>query len=715
MKQVININFQGRVVPIEVTAFEILKSYTESLSRHFAMEEGRDEIINDIENRIGELFQDKLKDGETCITDEHVNAVINSIGRPEEFDDAQSTENAARESLSGQQTQNAFGASKKLYRDENDKVIGGVCSGLANYFNVDVVVVRILFVILAVSFGVGIIPYLVLWIAVPSSASTQVGAQRKKLYRDTEDKIIGGVCSGMGHYFGINAWIPRVLFLIPFLSFAFRWGRWDNFDNLVNFGFSPGAFFIYVILWLVLPEANTTAEKLEMKGEKVDLNSIKNSVVEEMKGVQQRAEKMGREARMMAEAKSKAIGAEAATFARRSGRSFGDIIALLFKIFVYFILGCVAIALLFALFGLGIAAIGMFPLKNFLLTPGWQNVFAWGTLIFFIIVPILGIITWLIRRITKVKTNRRAMRFSFTAMWLIGLMSFISLIVSVGRDFRSSSTLNEQTITMDTTSLNKLLVTNNTEGRKYFRTKWFRFQPFEDMDEDTAFVKNVRVDIVKSPDSSYKVTLMKIANGRSRRYADTLAALIDFKVMQKDSVLLVDRGIPITRSNKFRNQRVVITIYVPVGKQIRVDENVLGSHNIRVDGPWDSDIDMEFEGTEEGWETNVDYVMKEDGLYTLDGQPADSWKSRNRGGLMEHRSWDDASGYRYDRKVSSDSTEDNLRTRARSMRDSLDRIKQKINEDLQKVEQDLKEVNVGTGPTALFYSVPSFNPMMLKY
>ncbi|RYG52970.1 MAG: PspC domain-containing protein, partial [Chitinophagaceae bacterium] len=618
-------------------------------------------------------------------------------------------------SLSGQQTQNAFGASKKLYRDENDKVIGGVCSGLANYFNVDVVVVRILFVILAISFGVGIIPYLVLWIAVPSSASTQVGAQRKKLYRDTEDKIIGGVCSGMGHYFGINAWIPRVLFLIPFLSFAFRWGRWDNFDNLVNFGFSPGAFFVYVILWLVLPEANTTAEKLEMKGEKVDLNSIKNSVVEEMKGVQQRAEKMGREARMMAEAKSKAIGADAATFARRSGRSFGDIIALLFKIFVYFILGSIAIALLFALFGLGIAAIGMFPLKNFLLTAGWQNVFAWGTLIFFIIVPILGIITWLIRRITKVKTNRRAMRFSFTAMWLIGLMSFISLIVSVGRDFRSSSTLNEQTITMDTTSINKLLVTSNTEGRKYFRTKWFRFQPFEDMDEDTAFVKNVRVDIVKSPDSSYKVTLMKIANGRSRRYADTLAALIDFEVMQKDSVLLVDRGIPITRSNKFRNQRVVITIYVPVGKQIRVDENVLGSHNIRVDGPWDSDIDMEFEGTEEGWETNVDYVMKEDGLYTLDGQPADSWKSRTRGDLKEQNSWDDAGGYRYDGGVSPDSAEDNLRSRARSMRDSLDRIKQKINEDLQKVEQDLKEVNVGSGPTALFYSVPSFNPMMLKY
>ena len=67
MKQVININFQGRVVPIEVSAFDILKIYTESLNRHFANEQGKEEIINDIESRIGELFQEKLKYGATCI------------------------------------------------------------------------------------------------------------------------------------------------------------------------------------------------------------------------------------------------------------------------------------------------------------------------------------------------------------------------------------------------------------------------------------------------------------------------------------------------------------------------------------------------------------------------------------------------------------------------------------------------------------------------
>ena len=86
MKKVININFQGRVIPIEETAYDILKQYVESLRRFFANEEGRDEIINDIEGRIAELFSETLKKGSTCITDDDVNTIIASMGRPEDFD-----------------------------------------------------------------------------------------------------------------------------------------------------------------------------------------------------------------------------------------------------------------------------------------------------------------------------------------------------------------------------------------------------------------------------------------------------------------------------------------------------------------------------------------------------------------------------------------------------------------------------------------------------
>ena len=86
MKKVININFQGRVIPIEETAYDILTQYVESLRRFFANEEGRDEIINDIEGRIAELFGETLKRGSTCITDGDVNTIIASMGRPEDFE-----------------------------------------------------------------------------------------------------------------------------------------------------------------------------------------------------------------------------------------------------------------------------------------------------------------------------------------------------------------------------------------------------------------------------------------------------------------------------------------------------------------------------------------------------------------------------------------------------------------------------------------------------
>src|SRR5450432_1492763 len=86
MKKIININFHGRVIPIEETAYEILQQYIKSLRTYFANEEGRDEIINDIENRFAELFSESLKKGSTCITDPDVNAIITSMGRPEDFE-----------------------------------------------------------------------------------------------------------------------------------------------------------------------------------------------------------------------------------------------------------------------------------------------------------------------------------------------------------------------------------------------------------------------------------------------------------------------------------------------------------------------------------------------------------------------------------------------------------------------------------------------------
>src|SRR5580765_4825214 len=152
MKKIININFHSRVIPIEETAYDILRKYVESLKRHFANEEGGAEIVQDIENRFAELFSDGLKKGATCITDADVEEIITSMGRPEDFDEDENKK--ADESTRSNAGASSFAeeaapeTSRRLYRSENDKMLGGVCGGLAAYLRIDPSVMRIIYAVL---------------------------------------------------------------------------------------------------------------------------------------------------------------------------------------------------------------------------------------------------------------------------------------------------------------------------------------------------------------------------------------------------------------------------------------------------------------------------------------------------------------------------------------------------------------------------------------
>src|ERR1700754_2586038 len=174
MKKIININFHSRVIPIEESAYEILQQYIESLRRYFANEEGRDEIIGDIENRFAELFSETLKKGAACITDADVNTIIASMGRPEEFEGEVGPQPEASNSAGGQGGTSAqpnwqYGAEepRRLFRSDNEKILGGVCGGLANYLRLDPAIVRIIFVLITFGWGAGFLLYIVLWIVLP--------------------------------------------------------------------------------------------------------------------------------------------------------------------------------------------------------------------------------------------------------------------------------------------------------------------------------------------------------------------------------------------------------------------------------------------------------------------------------------------------------------------------------------------------------------------
>lgn len=628
MKKVININFQGRVVPIEESAYDNLQQYIDSLRVYFANEEGRDEIINDIEGRIAELFAEVLQKGNTCITDADVESVLNSMGRPQDFD-AEGVNSA--EQTTAENKRNNTGSSStsgnRLFRDENNKILGGVCSGIANYLNIDPLIIRIL---TAIFIGVTFIPYLVLWIAVPSTASKMIGAQRKKLYRDPDDKMIAGVCSGLSKYFGINVWIPRTLFILPFISFAFRHWHWGLFDfpSFVNFSFSPGALVIYIIFWIVLPEAKTAAEKLELRGEKVDVESIKNTIQSDMEGFKERAEKMGNDIKNKAQEfgksfneKSTEMGTEATNVARKTGRGLGDVIVLLFKIFAYFIIGVVVFAIVAALFALGVVFTGLMPLKNYILESGWQSIFAWGTLLFFIWVPVIGIVTFIIRKIANVKGNKNIIRYSFTALWLIGLFCFIGLMVSLRNDFRYRNNPIEQNISIQQPSKGYLEIIRGNENKFYYNNnRWFRLEPFTSIDEDSVFVRNINIRIIQSATDSFYITAVKLANGSSRTVANVNADAITFQLTQNDSTIRFNNGIAINQNNKFRNQHLIVTIAVPVGKKIKITSK----------NNWDDGTDNISLGFDDNWnwgwndngafnwKSNVTYLMTKNGLKDLD-------------------------------------------------------------------------------------------------
>jgi phage shock protein PspC (stress-responsive transcriptional regulator) len=633
MKQVININFQGSIIPIEVSAYEILKNYIASLTAHFNAEEGRDEIINDIESRIAELFQIRLKAGATCIEDADVQAVMNSIGRPEdlagETEDTTANKSSEQKNTKTNTTYNAAGK-RRLFRDENHKLVGGVCSGVANYFDIDIAIVRVVFLILLFSFGIGFIPYIILWIAVPSSAEQVIGSRRKKLYRDVDEKYVGGVASGIANYFGINVWIPRVFFLLPAITLFSRnhWGNFGGFDDFDVVNLSPSPLFIYIILWIVLPEARTTAEKLEMKGEKVDMNSIKESVVEEMKGVQHRVQKFGKEVTAVAGEKGKVFGTEAAAVGRRSGNVFADIITIIVKVFVFGILGIVGFSLIISLFGGGILAIKYFSLKDFMVRDGWQNIFTWGILIFFILSPIVGIITWIIRKITKVKAGSKMLRLSFIAMWILGWASLSFLGASLGKDFKYNANINEQNIRLDKPNVKSLEITNQQSGVRFLKNRINNRNVFDNIiDEDSLAIKQVSVQIVKSLTDSFKVTTIKLASCSTRNDADKLASNINFNAYQQDSLLIIDDGITINKIDKFRNQRVIVTVYVPIGKRIKINGHVGSLRTIKFNGPFSinnsyDEFDNISFNTETGWDTGEWYTMTKDGLVSDNAKDA---------------------------------------------------------------------------------------------
>src|SRR5690554_2322456 len=169
MNKVININLAGRLIVIDEHAYHTLYGYLEKLKKHFGQELGGSEIIHDMEDRIGELFQDKIKKGKSCIMEDDVQEIIGIMGLPEQIENEtnESEKQSGFKQQNDQQEQFHEQESKQLYRNTYNKTIAGVCSGIADYFNIDVLVVRLLFVLVFIAWGTGLLIYIILWLVLP--------------------------------------------------------------------------------------------------------------------------------------------------------------------------------------------------------------------------------------------------------------------------------------------------------------------------------------------------------------------------------------------------------------------------------------------------------------------------------------------------------------------------------------------------------------------
>ena len=257
MKKTLSINIGSKVFNIDNDAYELLKKYLDSIKSYFEKIKTEEDIIVDIEARISEKFS-SLTNFSESLNLQDVKNIINEMGSVEDFKEVYEEYSQKGENEFNESTHKDYkNENRKIFRNLDDKVIAGVASGIANYFNIDPVISRLLFLASLLT-GFGLIIYIICWIGIPGK---RVGMHNpsKRLFRDGDNKILGGVAYGIANYFNIDPAIIRIIFIVSLF--------------LGGFGFIT-----YILLWISIPEAKTVEDKMRAKGYEVTLENIEKYV-----------------------------------------------------------------------------------------------------------------------------------------------------------------------------------------------------------------------------------------------------------------------------------------------------------------------------------------------------------------------------------------------------------------------------------------------------
>jgi len=543
MKKTLSINISGIIFHIEEDGYETLRKYLDSINRYFGAFEDSSEILADIESRIAEIFLAKLNEGKQVITGEDVQILISTMGNVSDFKAAEENEFASEGSPKEAPRSTHQPANKKLVRDKSRKILGGVCAGLAHYFSIDPVWVRLIFALLSAGYGGGVVIYIILWIVLPTETLEEEPSV-KKMFRNPESKVLGGVTGGIAAFFGSDVIMIRILFVL--LSF------------LGGFGI-----ILYLILWFSIPEAKTITERMEMQGEPVTLSNIESSVKKSLN------EK----------------GEEESTLAKIVLFPFRAIAAII--TFIGKILGPlirVSVDVMRVMIGIVILLIGISLVLSTLLGFG---------ILFGVISSSSLPSSWGISQFDGVNLPLEAFKASFP-VWMVVAAFFVAFIPALFIQLLGSSIIAKRivfrpmvgwsmfviffvSVLLVSFSLPRIILSFKEEG-EYKTEKAF------DLHGKTAVFKinetgleDYRVTdlTIKGYDGKQiKLTERFKAQGSNRKRAIENAQTVSYNIQQVDSVFTFDSNITFNKDAKFHAQRLELELLVPYNQKFVMDRDM---------------------------------------------------------------------------------------------------------------------------------------------
>jgi phage shock protein PspC (stress-responsive transcriptional regulator) len=605
MNKVININLSGRLISIDEEAYKQLNAYLAWLQQFFAKEEGGVEIYKDMEDRIAELFEDKLRKNHVSISEADVQAVIKIMGSPEQIamenkeyiedavdaasiDPTEAGENAYQSSATQERAPNVH---SPLRRDLNNKIIGGVSSGLANYFNIDPVLVRVLMALGALMYGTTVLIYILLWIFVPGTTQAVTPSLKKRWYRTDEGKIVGGVCSGLSYQLRIPKQTLRGIFALPLIGIIFF--NIIGEDNMASACVAalPTLCFVYLVLWIALPKASTLTQLMELKGEKLDVQNLRYALREQNE--------------------------QAPTSAKRTNP-----LTIIFKVFAYIVLGFVLlivgtilisllVALAGILFGFSVVGISVWPLSDLIFTSQLQAVLLYISAILLVLIPIVALVRWLFRRINKKKKSGRWLSYTLGSLFFLSLFAVTYIISSLGSSIRYTYKSKEPIpIVQPKDTLEISSPYANEEWASDFDFDWIRRGNNGSYELQIASMR-----IEASENDQYQMVLERQSNGKSKEESQLFAQQINYPFSSDSSSLKLPQYLSLGKEKTpFRGQLLTAVIYIPKGKVFkigRLPKQYSKSWNIRTT-PF-----LNIKIKNKTWAAEAYYRMGEDGKAEL--------------------------------------------------------------------------------------------------